>query len=602
MKYIDEKFKAVPPLCTVERIRNILSDLDIEMNDTWIDIGVENSNTVRVMTKCGFPVTTGKGITKEFAMASGYAEFIERLQSGLMFYKFQCLEDDPSLNQHTYAPDAVYMTRSELIENGEWMDHIIQSYNCGLTRESIADQCLMYANDSKALCLPFYSYFEKKHVLLPAAFIEHMYSANGCCVGNNREEAWVHAISEIFERNASIYYILHNDACPCISEETLCSFPTVNHILTQLRADGHLDVTVFDLSRGTGIPVIATRVINLETQDYIVDVGADPILEIAIERTLTEIFHGRAIDKLATYHPRKQIKRTSAEVSTVSNVLNQLETADGQFSAAFFCDDPENSRSKSDFPDYTELTNPELVRILLDKLKALNKPVYIRNYSYLGFPCYKFIVPGFSESRGIRLSQPVQEYYFGIIASRVLRNIEQASDADLDTLLMYRKMSASALSRANSFSYLSGIPLDSRESAAMLPLHYAYAEYKLGRYAEAAQDLYRYAQFCERAPDKAFFSCFGRYCSFLAQKYDSETACLVLDKLFPTETSVVFRAALKCDALFGTRLLRCSKENCSKCSYASHCHYSFAASLVARAGKIYATFKDGQAPEEFRLA
>lgn len=600
MTYIDEVFKEVPPLETVSKIKSILTELGIQMKDQCVDIGVENSNIVRVMTDRSFPATAGKGVTKEFAMASGYAEFIERLQCGLMFYKYQCLEDDPKLNLHTYAPDAVYLSREELIENGEWMDAIIETYGSSLSREKIADQCVMYANSDRVLCLPFYSYFEDKSVLLPCGFVEHMYSANGCCAGNTKDEAWVHAISEMFERNATIYHLLHNDACSVISEDTLQSFPTVSNILSQIRADGHLSVTVFDFSRDFGIPVIATRVINLQTQDYLVNIGADPVLEIAIERTLTEIFQRGPIDTLCTYRPGKPIPISQREISTANNVLNQLELAKGLFSAAFFCENGKE-KTKDDFPDYSQKTNTQLVEIMMEELKKTGKPVYIRNYSFLGFPCYKFVVPGFSESRGVRLTQPLQEYALGTIASRTLRNIEKATDEQLDALLIHRNMISDANSRAGNFSFLSGIPFEKCEiSASLANLHYAYAAYKLHRYTEASQYLMITSKHLSDPAEKQYLKCFARYLDFLSKGCEGAKAKTVIEKLFPQDVTIKFFSALASGNPFGNRLVRCNPSQCNDCRYFDICHYSYAAELISLAGEKYQTFFGGQDPSCFK--
>ena len=84
MRYIDEKFKEKSPEKTVETIRIILKRIGLELEETWNDSGIENCWSLRCNIKgTTEPTANGKGITKDFARASAYGEFIERLQGGL---------------------------------------------------------------------------------------------------------------------------------------------------------------------------------------------------------------------------------------------------------------------------------------------------------------------------------------------------------------------------------------------------------------------------------------------------------------------------------------------------------------------------------------
>ena len=232
MKYIDEKFKEISPQKTVENIKNILHSVGINISEFWNDSGIENCHSLTISSEKGFPSSNGKGISKDFAQASAYGEFIERLQSGLFFYKYQSFECDPQVNLQCYAPDAKYFTKEELSQNETWIDYIVNNYD-GLTKDSLLKQFEMYAhtNDGKILCIPFYNLFENKYAYLPAGFIEHMYSANGCCAGNTKEEALVHAFAEIMERKASILAITSGTPFPEIPDDVLQGFPKVSEIL-----------------------------------------------------------------------------------------------------------------------------------------------------------------------------------------------------------------------------------------------------------------------------------------------------------------------------------------------------------------------------------
>lgn len=71
------------PLETINLIKKILSENKIKIKESKIT-NINNSVfSVRLELKNIPGVgTNGKGITKEYALASAYAEFMERLQSG----------------------------------------------------------------------------------------------------------------------------------------------------------------------------------------------------------------------------------------------------------------------------------------------------------------------------------------------------------------------------------------------------------------------------------------------------------------------------------------------------------------------------------------
>ena len=106
MNHIDEKFKDAKPEDTVKKIKGILDSLNIEVSEKWYDSGLDNCYSLTVRAKGGVPLTNGKGVTRELARASAYAEFIERLQGGMLFYKYQSIIRDPDMNltpQHLIA-------------------------------------------------------------------------------------------------------------------------------------------------------------------------------------------------------------------------------------------------------------------------------------------------------------------------------------------------------------------------------------------------------------------------------------------------------------------------------------------------------------------
>ena len=111
---INVKFKDAPPQETVAKIKKILDDVGISVTEYWNESGIENCWSLNLMADNAFPLfSNGKGITRELAQASAYAELIERLQCGLSLYKYQSMIRDPALDLQNYAPDGKYVTAQE---------------------------------------------------------------------------------------------------------------------------------------------------------------------------------------------------------------------------------------------------------------------------------------------------------------------------------------------------------------------------------------------------------------------------------------------------------------------------------------------------------
>ncbi len=600
MQYIDEKFKDASPKATVERIIDILKSINVEVTEIWNDSGLENCHSLTLRAGKGFPTSNGKGVSKEFARASAYGEFMERLQSGLFFYKFQSFENDPEVNLQCFAPDGKYFTKEELIENADWFDYLTESYK-GLSRQELARQCEMYAHtkDGKILCVPFYSLFEDRYVYLPVGFIEHMYSANGCCVGNTREEALVHALAEIMERKASTSAVINGNSFPEIPEDILMSFPTVAKILKRLRECEELDVKIFDCSIGNGFPVVSTRIINKTSHGYHVNFAADPILEIAIQRSLTETFQSRHLATIAL-NDYKPILKNATGVRTSANVLNQLESGRGSFSADYFAEEITCDRKATNFEDNSNLTNTELLEKTLELYKKIGNPVLVRNYDFLGFPCYKVIVPGFSESRAMRLTEPVQEYAMGDEVSRILRNPKAFDRADLSIITMFNQMISATISRRGNFTRLSGLPLDFATANSLWNITMAYCSYRMNDLKSAIQNtdaLTRKTHLSEE--DRGYFTCVRQYLTLIQSGIPEDKLNAILNKFNKKCYVEQLERNLAKGSPFDEYLLECTPKDCTNCRYKDSCHYDYIRTLIKNAGKVYSEFTDGQNKENF---
>ena len=603
MAHIDEKFKECDPKATVEKIQSILASVGVRVQEKWIDSGVDHCWSLNLSANYGTPLSNGKGVTAELARASAYGEFIERMQCGLFLYKNQSILRGKDMSIHSYAPDGKYMTVQELIEQGDWMDHIIAA-NPGLniTRYSIAEHCRAYAcaDDGKILTLPFYSLLEGKHVYLPAAFVEQIYTTNGCCAGNARAESWVHALSEILERYCNQKLLTSGKAAPVIPLEQLRKYPTVASILDQIEAAGEFDVTVFDYSQGLGFPVLATRIISRKTHKYRINVAADPVFEIAVQRTLTEMFQGKRLDNLTDGQDERILAKVT-DFPARYNIINQLENGTGLYTADYFANELTCKEAPATFPDNSGKTNKELLEYVLSFYKKLGRPVYVRNYSFLGFHTYKFVVPGISETRAQFLADLLPEYAIGDEVSKTLRDPANATDEDLQLLLQYSQIRSASPRFYGFYARMAGPPLSQSVGAWLIELIRSYCAYRLkddkktlaylrSAIAKANEEVY------------AYLSCVAKYLELKIAGVEPEKIRSILQKFYqPADSAKLYGLLGEGKTPFDDFLPRCDYASCEQCQYADRCSYRGVQGMIRSLGKIYSQFTDGQNPETFKI-
>ncbi|MDD5406240.1 MAG: YcaO-like family protein [Sulfurovaceae bacterium] len=323
--------------------------------------------------------SNGKGIHSKASMASALGEYIERLQTNNFFIDFY-------LPGRKYYPDEIAFDFG-----GDYLnDELYQVYNPNgeLSDEDLVDYNSDY--EDKIVALPFTKYSTKEHIYLPLNIISNLYASNGMATGNTPLEAQVQALSEIFERHAKIEIIKNGYALSVFPEEILRSFKRVYHDITMLRKSGYI-VEVLDASLGGKYPVTAISLINPKNATLFVSFGAHPILEVSLERTMTELMQGRGLDNLDSF------ETPTFDMSIVSDNFN-LEShfidSNGKLGFGFLS----TKKSFAYVPwSYSGNNSQNELDYLIDILKSANKEMYMREYNYLGFYSCQIIVPGMSE-------------------------------------------------------------------------------------------------------------------------------------------------------------------------------------------------------------
>ena len=208
--------------------------------------------------------------------------------------------------------------------------------------------------------------------------------------GNTSLEAQVQALSEIFERYAKMEIIKNGYALPSFSQEVVESFPRVHKDVEALRTLGYI-VEVLDASLGGKFPVTAISFINPKTSTLFVSFGAHPILEVSLERTMTELMQGRLLEDLDGF------ETPTFDMSMVADSFNlESHFVDSNGKLGFGFLSSTKSFELAQF-SYTGNSSKDEYAFLIDILNNMNKEIYLREYDYLGFYSCQIIVPDMSE-------------------------------------------------------------------------------------------------------------------------------------------------------------------------------------------------------------
>ncbi len=383
------------PENTVKRIKKILDALNIELQEQfYINNDKSAPVSVRVVLKDNFCIgTNGKGTCKENAMASAYAEFMERLQN-LMLFSFEEYMD--------IIPDRINDEKNIKFDNDNLNKYFKNKISVYKNVKSANK------NFDNFFCCPFFSVKKQKVYNLPFNIISRVNGSNGMAAGNTLQEAIVQGLSEICERYAMHEIILNKHPMAEIPENKYLKYDNIKRIINYYNKKG-FNIYIKDASLNGKLPVICTVFEDTTNNIYSISFGSHPSLPIAIERTLTEFLQGIILSdnnqlqnlQYECYSSTK-LRYTSLKNIYHSSVHRRTfyeKTA--KLDKIFFNKDTTSSFYKAAFIKEDELAdNKILLDFLTNKVLNISDDIYIRDVSFLGFPSVYIFVPNMSDVYG----------------------------------------------------------------------------------------------------------------------------------------------------------------------------------------------------------
>ncbi|KTS79449.1 protein involved in RimO-mediated beta-methylthiolation of ribosomal protein S12 YcaO [Pseudomonas oryzihabitans] len=388
--------KDLPLEQTIATLSGILADLGMKIEiASWRNI-VPNVWSLHIRDaqspQC---FTNGKGATKESALASALGEFLERLNCNF-FYNDQYWGEEIANAPFVHYPDERWFQpgRQDELPLGILDPYCLAIYNPDGELRGSHLHDTNSGNVARGICaLPFVRQSDGKVVYFPSNLIENLYLSNGMSAGNTLAEAQVQCLSEIFER-AVKREILEGELClPDVPMEVLARYPGIVAGIQGLEEQG-FPVLVKDASLGGQYPVMCVTLMNPRTGGVFASFGAHPSLEVALERSLTELLQGRSFEGL---NDLPQPTFESQAVTEPNNFVEHFIDSSGLVSWRFFSAKADFTFVDWDFTSQGENANAQEAATLFGLLAAQGKEVYQAVYQHLGVPACRILVPGYSE-------------------------------------------------------------------------------------------------------------------------------------------------------------------------------------------------------------
>ena len=339
--------------------------------------------------------TNGKGSTKESALASALGEYIERLSNN-HFYAGAFWGDDIANavfvhypNERWFKPGPQDRLPTEILD-----EYCLKIFNPDgdLRASHLIDT--NSGNVERGICsLPYVRQSDGETIYFPSNLIENLYVSNGMSAGNTLAEAQVQCLSEIFERAVKREILEGEIALPDVPQEVLAKYPSILAGIQGLEEQG-FPVLVKDASLGGVYPVMCVTLMNPRTGGVFASFGAHPSLEVALERSLTELLQGRSLEGLNDLPPPTF---ASEAVTEPNNFVEHFIDSSGIVSWRFFSAKSDYEFVEWDFSSKGENANAEEATTLFGILKAMGKEAYVAVYDQLGATACRILVPGYSE-------------------------------------------------------------------------------------------------------------------------------------------------------------------------------------------------------------
>jgi YcaO-like protein with predicted kinase domain len=415
-------YKTRPPDQTLTDVKSCLGSIgaDTRLVGTDVCFGKLHSCRVELSDQPGIG-TNGKGLSEAYSLASGYAEFIERLQTHRLFSGKISAQAEQELDR-ALADERLERSGQTIVE-----------------RRVLAWEEL----DGRESLTRFWALPENRPIGLSFGSTTLKVQTNGLAAGNTYDEALAQAFCEILERD-TVSRVFAGSLIPTridTDRDLMNSDLGLSRIVAVMEESGY-HVSFYDCSDGSFNPTVMTCV-RTPHRRFRVTFGTHPRIDHAIARCLTESFQGkdeRTSRSQGFVFPTVPGAGRSRAIRIGGFCVRSPEV--GQFFADYnFAIQlavglgtppaqslwgPEGSRNTA-WSGWADLEhgcfNDEFIRLYAGRFG-----IAVKNMAVLGFPTTMVVIPGVSD---VAIRSPTGRSSF----SDAVRTIRPTSQIALEELL-----------------------------------------------------------------------------------------------------------------------------------------------------------------------
>lgn len=413
---------------TIAAMQARLTALGFDVEEcSWLN-PVDNVWSVHVRNRaCHLMFTNGKGATRLAAQASALGEFFERLSCNY-FWNHYYLGAAVANREFAHYPRERWFPAVDAGWPADLLTPELQAfYN---PEGSIPAEALVDMNTGhfeRGICaIPYVRQRDGAEVFFPVNIISNLYVSNGMSAGNTPAEARTQALSEILERHVKFKVIGEGLCLPDVPEEVIARYPAIAAGIAGLR-DAGFGIRVKDASLGGHYPVMCVTMLNPHDQGVFASFGAHPHFEIALERALTELLQGRALEALDGF-PAPGFDLD--EVASAPNIEIHFVDSSGIVHWNFL-----NEEADFEFVDWNfSGSTRDDYAWLCERIHTDGHDIYVADFEHLGVYACRILVPGMSEI------YPVDDLEWennsnGAVLRPAILNLAKLDDDDCGQLL-----------------------------------------------------------------------------------------------------------------------------------------------------------------------
>lgn len=376
---------------------------------------------------CHLMFANGKGASRLAAHASALGEFIERLSCNY-FWNHYYLGETFAHRAFAHYPRERWFAVTDAAWPADLLTPELQAFynpEGNIPAEALID--MNSGNFERGICaIPYIRLRDAAEVFFPVNIISNLYVSNGMSAGNTPAEARAQALSEILERHVKFKVIAEGLCLPEVPEEVIARYPDIAAGIAGLRAAG-FGILVKDASLGGRYPVLCVTMLNPHDQGVFASFGAHPRFEIALERALTELLQGRALEALGGFPPPGF---DLDEVASAPNIEIHFVDSSGILHWNFF-----NENADFAFADWNfTSTTADDYAWLCESIHADGHDIYIADFEHLGVYACRILVPGMSEIYPVDDLEWENNSYGAIVRPAIL-NLAELDDDQCGQLL-----------------------------------------------------------------------------------------------------------------------------------------------------------------------